>query len=267
MTPELNIALARLMQESAGYGPVLKNTYGEPITARGLQRVLAELGERVGHPGLSARTLRAVWTRSQSLAGRSASEIAAVGGFSSYNVVRKRMGILGVDSRPCEACGGRPNPGPVDARCAACLGTGSLIEPPASYVAGVNRQNVIQRVRAWSTEVRRLAPRLLRGGVLDEHGAAHLLATATSTWALAGALAADSTRVAPPSVKVPSTPPLVEATQRLRALGTNLRKLAKVLAERGWVDIPTTKLLERDGANVTLLAIGLEDGARSVEWW
>jgi hypothetical protein len=267
LTARLHEALNTLHRRGQGTGPVFTNPQDGAMSVRGVNLLIAELADYVGEPKLSPRALRTAFMRRKVAGGASLKTVAQLAGLSSVNALRTRLGILGSEIQPCPECDGHPNPGPLSARCAACFGTGSSVSPPAAYVAGLDLVTARTRIKAWSTELRRLADALRAHGMADDAVDARLEGVGLVLWGIAGTMQPGGYREPPTGEHAGGPVSMVALTQRLRALGTDLRRLGRALVSVGWAPPEMGSWLERNGANVSLLAFALEEGHREVEMW
>jgi site-specific recombinase XerD len=223
------------------------------LTIRAVFDVVRRVGAAVGLDELSPKTLRLTCLHRLHQDGLTHVEIAERMGYAHYNSVRIALGQMAAVTRSCATCKGRGAPG-----CGPCHGTGAIVEAPKGYVEGLDEGRVVKRLRACAAEVPLIADELRQRG---SH--TRLVTDLRTLAAEANRLAQDVARALGVPEATPPPPHAIEPRMippRLRAAGTEWRKLGDALARRQWIRPDLASRLTRAGVQATLAAREIRAG-------
>ena len=254
----------RRLHSVGSEGPVFLNLFGAALTTRSVHAIVAAAGDDLGLDDLTPSAIRLTAVRSLHDADVSIREIARRCGYTDV-AARRAIGSIAARTRDCSRCDGRFDPGPVQFRCPVCGGIGAVVVHPAGYAEGLDPHRVVSRLRAWATEARRTAEELwldrtFREDVRDALGAVADGLDGSAT-RIARNIPGFSERLAP--TERPIERRLV--SKRLRACGTEQRKLAACIAELRWGPPAEAAALWAIGVNLIHIAWVIEDGSAMVE--
>lgn len=245
-------ALERLSVDRVG-DAVFADSAGRPISTRSLHSIVARVGRRAGIGDLNPRALRRACLHRHRRAGRTHEQIMGRMGFQNTLAVGIALGEMSAELTTCGACQGRPDLRPAASRCAVCRGTGVIVEPPPAYVARVRERVALVRLAGRARELVEIAQAegLERSWVRELREAAVAVETAHD----------EALGFMQVEVVERSNAPLPEhedIVPRLRAVATELRKLARVFVLRTWALEEWGRGVENTGCAVDLIAARVE---------
>jgi site-specific recombinase XerD len=268
LPPLLHRALSALQAEGDGSGAVFRRARnGDRLSTRSLLRVVADAGENVGIQGLTPKVLRSAFVWELARQGTPTRKIAELAGYSCTNAVLTKLGALGPTTATCKDCNGRPNLGAVASRCRTCWGTGIEVLATAAYLRRMEPVNVAGRLKAWSSEMRATASLLHRAPPKNSEAANQFEDIGRDLLGIANTLVGGGELPRVPRIERHRARPRLVMTERMRALGTEMRKLGDALVALGMIRVADGRLLQAMGANSWLIAWGIEEDASAVPLW